>query len=76
MGFLEAGKENGAVDAVENGGGPVEDFGEVELVELGGVGDFVEEFLEDGDAEMVGGEAPVEEGGRREVPPLRVSERR
>jgi len=65
MGFLKFREEGGTVDAVEDGSGPVEDFGEIKVFELAGIGDFVEELSEDGHAKVVGSETPVEERGLR-----------
>jgi hypothetical protein len=59
MGFLEFREEDRPIHAVENGGGPIEDFGEIEVFELARIGDLVEEFAQYRHAEVVGGEAPV-----------------
>jgi hypothetical protein len=58
--FFTEGCEEVALDAVECVGGVVEDFGDLDRVERSGFGDGVEESAEDGDAEIFGGETPVE----------------
>jgi hypothetical protein len=55
MGFLEFDEEAGAVYAIENSRGPVENFGEVQVFELAWVGNFVEELAENRDTEEVRG---------------------
>ncbi len=58
--FAEGGEEAG-LDAVERVSGVVEDFGDLDGVERAGFGDGVEEGAKDGDAEVFGGETPVED---------------
>ncbi len=52
MGFLEFGEEYGAIDTIENGGSPVQNFGEIEVFQLARIGNLVEEFAKDGDTEQ------------------------
>ena len=58
---LEDVKETG-LDAVEGFAGELEDFGELDGVEMAAIGDFAEEFTEDGDLEVVVCEPPIEGG--------------
>ncbi len=59
--FLTEGCEEVALDAVEGVGGVVEDLGDLDGVQRSGLGDGVEERAENGDAEVFGGETPVED---------------
>ena len=63
--FLAEGCEEVALNAVEGVGGVVEDFGDLDGVQRAGLGDGVEEGAENGDAEVLGGETPVEDAAVR-----------
>lgn len=60
VGLLKLGKERSAVHAIEDRGGPIENFREVEVFEVSGIGDFVKKLAEDGYAEEAGSGVPVE----------------
>ena len=59
--FFAEGVEEGRLDAVEGFGGVVENFRDLNGIQRAGVGDGVKERAQDGDAEVVGGETPVED---------------
>jgi hypothetical protein len=60
-GFVFAeGIEKGGLDAVESFTGEIEHLLELDGVKRAGFGDLAEELAEDRDAEIVGGEAPIE----------------
>ncbi len=56
----EARKEGGALDAGEGGFRPVEHFLQAEVAELLRISELVEERAQHGQAEVVGGRAPLE----------------
>jgi len=60
MSLLESGEEGSAVNAIEDRGGPVQDFRQIQFLKLAGVGNFMEELAKNRNAEVVRGEAPVE----------------
>jgi hypothetical protein len=60
LGFDEAGEEFGALDAVEGGRGPIENFDKAKGTEPGGGGDLLEKSLDHGDVQGPSGGAPIE----------------
>ncbi len=65
--LLKIGEERSAVHTAKDGSCPIQDFREIEFLKLAGVGDFMEELAENGNAEVVCGKPPVEAllaGGR------------
>jgi len=59
VGFLEFCEKAGAVDAVEDARGPIENFGKIQVFELTGVSDFVKELAQDWDTKKARGKSPV-----------------
>ena len=65
--FLTEGCEEVPLHTVEGVGGVVEDFGDLDGVQRSGFGDGVKEGAENGDAEVLGGETPVEDSVVRRI---------